>query len=39
MDFNLFGFTIKRKEEDKQLPRSVVAPITNDGSIVVNTNG
>ena len=36
--FNFFGFTIKRTEEDKQLPRSVVPPDTSDGSIVINNN-
>lgn len=36
--FNFFGFTIKRTEEDKQLPRSVVPPDISDGSIVVNNN-
>lgn len=35
---NLFGFQIKKPEEEKQLPKSVVPPSTNDGSIVINQN-
>jgi hypothetical protein len=36
---NFFGFTIKRTEEEKQLPKSVVAPILQDGAVVVNQTG
>lgn len=36
MALNFFGFTIKRKEEE--LPRSVVPPTQNDGSIVTQSN-
>lgn len=36
--FNFFGFQIKRTEEEKQLPKSVVSPDLADGSIVINQN-
>lgn len=36
--FNFFGFQIKKNEAEQQLPRSVVAPDTADGQIVINNN-
>ena len=39
MAINLFGFTIKRKDEDKPLLPSVVPPGRDDGSIIVGAGG